>query len=242
TIEDVNNWGEQIFTHFVDRFDGWQIRIEGVTYVSHPKRPLAFDDVVYALLEQEDSYAASVRRNMLAVMLNIVSNRLSQLEVISQDGATVSQALSYFAESYKDNQYCEDMDQRSALVEAHLNLRRILMGDMVPAGIIPPSTPTILFKQEGGDLEIPDQIVLHQNYPNPFNPGTEISFSLPEASDVTLEVYNVLGRRVESLIDDRLESGRHSVSWDASSAASGVYLYRLTAGDRTETRKMMLLK
>ncbi len=90
--------------------------------------------------------------------------------------------------------------------------------------------------------ELPKDFSLGQNYPNPFNPTTEINFALPSACDVSLEIYNITGQRVTTLVDEVLEAGQHSVLWDASMNASGVYFYRLSAGEFTETRKMMLLK
>ena len=90
--------------------------------------------------------------------------------------------------------------------------------------------------------ELPREFSLGQNYPNPFNPSTEINFALPTACDVSLEIYNITGQRVTTLVDAYLEAGQHSVLWDAWSNASGVYFYRLTAGEFTETKKMMLLK
>ncbi|PWB74886.1 hypothetical protein C3F09_03200 [candidate division GN15 bacterium] len=79
------------------------------------------------------------------------------------------------------------------------------------------------------------------NYPNPFNPSTTISFSLPTASDYTLIIYNVMGQAIEEFIGHS-EPGTVSLAWDGSRVASGVYFYRLTAGEFTETKKMMLLK
>lgn len=90
--------------------------------------------------------------------------------------------------------------------------------------------------------EFPIQITLHQNYPNPFNPVTVISYQLPVNSDVTLEVYDMLGRRVALLVDDVMAAGLHEVTFDASNLASGVYLYRLTAGQEVQTRQMVLVK
>ncbi len=87
-----------------------------------------------------------------------------------------------------------------------------------------------------------DDLIVNQNYPNPCNPRTAISFSLPEAADVMLEVFNIMGQRVTKLVGRRLNAGTHSFEWDGSQAASGVYFYRLTAGNITETRKMVLLK
>ena len=83
---------------------------------------------------------------------------------------------------------------------------------------------------------------LTQNYPNPFNPSTTIEFDLPRTSKVSVKIYNIIGEEVATLLSASLLSGSHSVDWDASNLASGVYLYRLQAGDYVETRKMMLMK
>jgi hypothetical protein len=80
------------------------------------------------------------------------------------------------------------------------------------------------------------------NYPNPFNPTTSVRFSLPEAENVRLDVYNVMGQTVGALVNGYLPSGTHEVEWNASSLASGVYFYRLTAGSKTEVKRMLLLK
>ena len=90
--------------------------------------------------------------------------------------------------------------------------------------------------------ELPPVYRLEQNYPNPFNPVTDIKFSLPNPSDVRLEVFNIVGQKVATLVDGPLEAGQHTVPWNASGLASGIYLYRLEAGDHTDTRKMLLLK
>lgn len=83
---------------------------------------------------------------------------------------------------------------------------------------------------------------LHQNYPNPFNPSTVIDFGLPANSDVRLEVYNMLGQRVATLVNQQKPAGRHQVSFDASLLGSGIYIYRITTGEFVQTRKMMLVK
>lgn len=80
------------------------------------------------------------------------------------------------------------------------------------------------------------------NLPNPFNPATEISFSLPEASDVKLIVYDIIGREVAKLVDGFVEVGVHTVQFDGSNLASGIYFYHLTAGKYTAVKKMMLVK
>jgi len=89
---------------------------------------------------------------------------------------------------------------------------------------------------------IVSDFALDQNYPNPFNPSTTISFAIPAKSFVTLKVYNVLGKEVANLINGEFESGRHSVDFNASDLASGVYYYTVSAGNYTSTKKMILMK
>jgi len=97
------------------------------------------------------------------------------------------------------------------------------------------------------DYLIPADFQFDQNYPNPFNPTTTFSFSLPYPTDVKLEIYNVLGRKVTTLLDKALAAGRHTVDWDGrdgdgSPVASGVYFARLNADKFTSTKKMVVLK
>jgi len=94
---------------------------------------------------------------------------------------------------------------------------------------------------------LPMRCELSNNYPNPFNPVTHISFSLPTKSEVTLSVFNILGQQVKTLASGAFEAGRHEIVWDGTNEAgehvtSGIYLYRLEAGDFLETKKMVLLK
>lgn len=95
--------------------------------------------------------------------------------------------------------------------------------------------------------ELPETFGLSQNYPNPFNPTTQIDFLLPAASHVTLEIINIRGQVVNRMVDRTMEAGAHTVEWNGtneagSKVASGVYLYRLRAGNQTETKKMTLTK
>jgi hypothetical protein len=89
----------------------------------------------------------------------------------------------------------------------------------------------------------PTQYSLSQNYPNPFNPSTTINFALPKESQVTLKVYNMIGQEVMTLIDNkRMSSGYHSVKVDGSKLSSGVYIYKMIAGEFVATKKMILMK
>jgi hypothetical protein len=92
------------------------------------------------------------------------------------------------------------------------------------------------------ESEIPEEFHLSQNYPNPFNPSTTIEFDLPKTSETTLKIFNVLGEEVVTLVSEKLPAGSYSYDWDANQLASGVYLYRLQAGDYVETRKMVLMR
>ncbi len=95
--------------------------------------------------------------------------------------------------------------------------------------------------------EIPGEFALSQNYPNPFNPTTEIYFELPEASPVRVDVYDILGRLVRTLIERNMTAGRYSVGWDGlddcgTPVGAGVYFYRLNAGKHTQVKKMAMLR
>jgi len=94
---------------------------------------------------------------------------------------------------------------------------------------------------------IPETFTVSQNYPNPFNPSTIIKFGLPEASFVSIKIYNVLGQEVKSLLNDQKNAGTYSVQWNGDNnfghkVSSGTYIYRIVAGNNVATKKMVLLK
>ncbi|MCK4689130.1 MAG: T9SS type A sorting domain-containing protein, partial [Candidatus Marinimicrobia bacterium] len=91
-------------------------------------------------------------------------------------------------------------------------------------------------------LKSPTQFSLYQSYPNPFNLVTTISYQLPKSGFVNLSIYNTKGQLVKTLVNKQIQSGYHSIKWDGSSNVSGVYFYRISAGDYSAIDKCILLK
>ncbi|MDI6402574.1 cohesin domain-containing protein [Balneolaceae bacterium ANBcel3] len=110
----------------------------------------------------------------------------------------------------------------------YINWLRVVKVESMPSSVEQPETV--------------QEFALGQNYPNPFNPTTTIRYELPTASHVTIDVYNVLGQRVANLVNRDMSAGVHTVNFDGSSLSSGIYIYRMQAGDFVKTNKMMLVK
>ena len=109
------------------------------------------------------------------------------------------------------------------------------------------SLPPTSVKDLGEQETLPESFVLLQNYPNPFNPTTSIEFMISKPSQVKIEIFNILGERVATLVDQRLGAGHKLVEWDGKDnqggeVSTGIYFYRLRAGDFTQTKKMVVLK
>ncbi len=123
--------------------------------------------------------------------------------------------------------------------------KSIILPDGVISGRLLIGTDKFLSDQ--GRTAVPQNYVLYQNYPNPFNPVTTIKFALPQAEQVKLDVVNILGQSVRTLVQENLLAGYHTVTWDGTDAgghevATGIYFYRLTAGDFRDIRKMLMIK
>jgi hypothetical protein len=101
------------------------------------------------------------------------------------------------------------------------------------------ATATNIGDEEAG---IPGSMILNQNYPNPFNPATDITFTVVRNTHVTLEVFDILGQRVATLVDRPMAAGYHETSFNAANLPSGVYIYRLQAGGEVQSRRMTLVK
>ncbi|HET6349069.1 MAG TPA: FG-GAP-like repeat-containing protein [Candidatus Krumholzibacteria bacterium] len=182
---------------------------------------------------------ARAKQQLMSLLMNVASIRLYPTSVISEDGATSSQAITY----------CDNLiDDPAGDHELAKNIAEYVNNaTMVPEGLIPTDIGDIPYSPASETLVLPAEYALLQNIPNPFNPTTEIQFDLPEPARVEISVYDVAGRRVARLLEQPLPAGRHSVTWNGRSAhgeavASGVYFYRLRAGSFTSTRRMILLK
>jgi hypothetical protein len=140
---------------------------------------------------------------------------------------------------FSTNSPCIDMgwpDELDSLLDCSWGLG-IHRSDI---GIYSGGWPAVKVEEE--ITQKPISYMLLQNYPNPFNAQTTIRFVLPESQDVVLTIYDLLGRKVQTLLDEYRQAGNHTVTFDASYLSSGVYFYRLQAGDVVETKRMVLLK
>ena len=171
------------------------------------------------------------KQHLAALIMNMVSNKIGQYTVVTDDGRDVGDVIQYVSELIIDGDDIND-ELAKDLAES-INNQQMIASGIVPEG-------SILFKQIGVDKILTYE--LFNNYPNPFNPATLISFSIPNDEFVSLKIYDVLGREVAQIINERRSAGTYQIEFNASSLNSGVYYYTLTAGSYTETKKMMLVK
>jgi len=201
------------------------------------------------------------RAHMAIILLNLVSGRINGNDIIgggglagntgangtsavTASGITVAQALLYTDALISDGD--PSNDETAYLIDSLIN-----SGVTLPAGLVDPATPSVDFigylDAEDEDPNIPSEFALGQNYPNPFNPTTTISYSLGAASDIRIEVFNLLGQPITVLFEGHQSSGNYNIEWDGTdrdghNVSTGVYFYRLIAGDYKATRKMLMLK
>ena len=232
TTEELLEFSLDIFDHFAGN-SGSPVMVEDVSYVYNPPVALGMDDMQYMLNINQGGSTMYDRacQQFLTLLLNVVSDKLGQYFQASEDSATVSQAIVYIDEILEtESELAKDIAET-------LN-----QGQMVAAGVIPLTTPNIIFGVEIEGILQPLTFEFKNPAPNPFNPETRISFSLPEASEVSLVVYDVQGREVATLVNGWQPAGMHEVTFNASDLTSGVYFARLTAGEFQGIKKLLLLK
>lgn len=186
--------------------------------------------------------AAKAKAQLAALVLNMMSLKIAQYEVVTADpdGRSAGDVLTYVSNLLSDGDAAND-ELAKDLAE-QVNQQQVIESGIVPAG-------TILYKTGRGedpDGNLSPTYTLAQNYPNPFNPQTIIAFTLSEAGAANLVIYDIAGRKVRTLVSGQQFGGDHQVQWDGTDAngervASGVYLYRLSTAGFNATRKMLLL-
>lgn len=172
------------------------------------------------------------KQQLFALLLNFSSGRIGNETVVSEDGRVAAEAITLAANLINDGDPSSD-----ELAKDICDL--INNGQIIGAGIIPESPVRYKFNIGGC---FPAEFSLSQNYPNPFNAQTVIDYALPEPAHVSLDVYDILGRKVTTLINSVQPAGHHHVAWNSDNASSGMYFYKIQAGDFSETKKMLLLK
>lgn len=230
TLDDMFYFTEQIAAHFNNN-------------LLNPVKMIEIDpetDKLLALnrlltVNKDGTMLDRARQQALALLLNVVSLKLSQAQVISPNGANVSQAITYVNQLIMDK--ITTNDERAKDIADYIN-----NGRTVPSGWIPTTTPIIYYERDRHGVIV----YLGKGYPNPFTSTTNIAFALRGDGlvSVDLKVFDVSGRVVKTLISDALEPGQHIVSWngmgeDGSRVSSGIYFYELRTPTSVATGKLV---
>ncbi len=167
--------------------------------------------------------------------------------VLDRSGLT-STTLAVTGLSNSTHYYWHVRASNASGTSAYSSIRQFATIAIAPA---PPAmlSPLNVASEDNSAVDniIPSEFALGQNYPNPFNPTTRIDFSLPSSGQVTIEIFNILGEKVKTIVNSQMGAGNHTVEWnstggDGNHVSSGIYFYRLTTGDFIQTKKMILLK
>lgn len=177
------------------------------------------------------------KSHLAALIFNLVSLKIAQYEIISYDSRTVADALTYISVLLTDND--ESNDELAKNLAEMINSQK-----KIPANVIPSGSIVYKVSQEAinWNFSALTEYMLLNNYPNPFNPSTVISYQLPVAGFVSLKVFDILGNEMATLVNEQKPAGYYEIEFNASDLPSGVYMYRIQAGDFVETKKMLLLK
>jgi Secretion system C-terminal sorting domain len=154
------------------------------------------------------------------------------IEFHESGGSIPNDTIISFTWYTKEGHQCGVTAVNSSMTSGSIQVVNVSYTELVNSATSVPSGPTGVAKT----------FSLAQNYPNPFNPSTQIQFSIPQAGFVSLKVYDMLGREVATLVHQELTPSSYSITWNAANVASGVYLYKLDAGNYSVTKKMVLMK
>jgi hypothetical protein len=165
----------------------------------------------------------------------IASYSGSSIPILQYTNSSKYGALRYDSGTYKTVYLGIGLEQIGDPAQGRLLVRRVLEWFGVITNI------------QNGTAQPVTDFRLEQNYPNPFNPTTQIRFSIPARQHVTLTVFDVLGRQIATLVDEEMTAGWHSIQWDSRDqmgrpVSTGIYIYRLKAGEHQQNRKMMLIR
>lgn len=184
------------------------------------------------------------RSQFLTLLLNVVSNRLGTWQFISEDQATVSQAITYVSYLLTDDEDAND--------ELAKDIAMMINNEMTVSGdIIPLDTVQIAYRWPGGerdaDSRLPSILESFGNYPNPFNPLTTVTYELKNEAQVDVAIYDIHGHRIKSLVSGVLQRGRNTISWQGNddfgrAVPSGKYFCQLRVGGQVATRQMTMIR
>jgi hypothetical protein len=221
----------------------WKVAIDSLNnkwFATGDKGVLKFDDITWVVFDTMNS--------------NIPFQDVRTIEADKEENIWIS-SLNYSiwqgggVSVYKNNTWTNYTKQNSPLTEDWVNY--IECDDSMNIWIATNYGGITVYNENGIVLsnesywdfaEVPTGYLLLQNYPNPFNPVTTIKFNIPEAGNVSLRIYDILGREIKTLVDEFKNPGNYKVDFNASSLASGVYIYRLQAGNYFSSKKMVLIK
>ncbi|MBK7447376.1 MAG: T9SS type A sorting domain-containing protein [Ignavibacteria bacterium] len=160
--------------------------------------------------------------------------------IIIKDGQKQNYSINYKRRNKLD---------KSNYISTRINYNSVYFTDSLTGWVVGDSgiilkttTGGILTNFANTSTEIPDKYFLSQNYPNPFNPVTNLEFGIPELEFVSLKIFDVLGNEVSILVNENKPAGRYEVTFNGTGLPSGIYYYKLTSGNYSYTRKMMLIK
>ena len=224
----------------VDNGDTWGFVNNGLGSLPRSILSLAYNHK-YLFCSPSGGVYRSQEDTVNWVPSGLQSEDVEKLAVDPQGGvyASTDQDL-YYSSDNGDTWHLIDTTTPGALATLAVTSDKYAFA-LMQTGAIMRSTKTITGVEDAGS-ELPTRFALYQNYPNPFNPTTTINYQLPTNSFVMLRIYDVLGREVKTLVNERQTAGSHSVKFGATNLPSGVYFYRLSAGSYTSTKKALLLK